>query len=67
MEITIKIEKEDEISVLKEILKNGKIQIAGIENISTLEKRQELIAFLKAHTLKLPEGFKFDREEANAR
>lgn len=67
MEITIKIEKEDEISILKEILKNGKIHISGIENISTLEKRKELISFLRSRTLKLPEGFKFNRDEANDR
>ena len=67
MEITIKIEKEDEISKLKEILENGNIQISGIENISSIEKRKELIDFLKSHTMKLPEGFKFNREEANER
>ncbi len=67
MVITIKIEKEDEISMLKEILKNGNIHITGLENISSLEKRKELIDFFKSYTLNLPEGFKFNREEANER
>ncbi len=67
MEITIKIEKEDEISKIKEMLKNENIQVSGIENISTFEKRMELIDFLKSHSIKLPDDFKFDREDANER
>ena len=67
MEITIKIEKEDEISKLIELMENKNIHISGIDNISTLEKRKELIEFLKSHSITLPDDFKFDRENANER
>lgn len=30
-------------------------------------KAEELVAFLRAHPVSMPKGWKFDREEANAR
>ena len=31
------------------------------------KKAEELVAFLRAHPVSMPKGWKFDREEANAR
>jgi len=67
MEITIKIEKEDEISRIKEILELGNVQVSGLRNVSTAEKRKELIEFLKSHSIRISDDFTFDREEANER
>lgn len=45
------------------------ITLAGDRHLKVQKKpsRNELVERLKLHAWDLPEGFKFDREEANAR
>jgi len=67
MGITIKKENKGKKSKMKENPEHGNEEITDLENVSSEENRNKLIKFLKSYCIKLPENFKFDREEANSR
>ena len=41
--------------------------LSKAEIAARAKKAEELVAFLRAHPVSMPKGWKFDREEANAR
>lgn len=66
MVLTIKIKNSEEFKKLDKFLKDNSIEV--IEDDQPVEKRaKELSGIFSKYKLKLPKGFKFDREEANAR
>jgi hypothetical protein len=67
MGITIKKGNIDKKSKIKDNPGHGIDQVAGLENVSSEVNRNKLIKFLKSYCIKLPDNFKFDREEANSR
>ena len=66
MVLTIKIKNNEEYKKLDKFLKDNSIEVLDEKQLDD-NKSKELSSVFSKYILKLPKGFKFDREEANAR
>ncbi|HAX48705.1 MAG TPA: hypothetical protein PK605_10450 [Ignavibacteria bacterium] len=66
MVLTIKIKNNEEYKKLDKFLKDNSIEIVEDDSFDGKDTNDLRKVFSK-YSLKLPKGFKFDREEANAR
>lgn len=66
MVLTIKVKNNEELKKLDKFLKDNSIEV--IEDSQPEEKKaKELSKIFSKYILRLPKGYKFNREEANAR